>query len=413
MAYTRRDWIHPYDKEALRQPDRGVVNQRELIVLDEDVPQVLQALQLNPIKSYTAYGLTRLTMPKRFRWPGEGSLLAELSGKGRLGHNRLVARSVMAFDGPAHDVEGTPRVFPSDAKPPKLAPRGKELKPRRPPSRDPETPGFGVQIGIVDSALTKHPYLEGGVLYDPVILSDLLENGLAGRMTGHATFVASQIKHISPGAIIEVERVISPDGLGDAIAVHDAVCRLVEAGAEVINLSLGCVTTDDQPPFVLSHAITYARKWATDNGRPAPIFVASAGNLGDVRGAGDKKFWPAADERVWAVGGGERTGRSWKLAPYSGRGNWVTVAAPGGPLLGAWTSLTVGEADWDAWAYGTGTSFSTAVITGLLARMVRGSDPEELQPDAKRRAQLQEDPEEIVNGRQTIPMYGSKDVVLR
>jgi hypothetical protein len=92
------------------------------------------------------------------------------------------------------------------------------------------------------------------------------------------------------------------------------------------------------------------------------------------------------------------------------------VAAPAGPLLGAWTSLTVGEADWDAWAYGTGTSFSTAVITGLLARKVREvreSDREQLQPYANPPAQLQQHPEEIVNGGQTIPMYGSKDVKLR
>jgi len=409
MAYTRPDWIHPYDENAVGQPERGVLNQRELIVDDQYVDEVLRALRVKSIEHRSAYGLTRITLPEGFEWAGEaGAVLDELSSQGRFGRNRLVAHNVMAFDDPANDVEGTPRVFPSDAKPPALAPPGKELRPSPPPSRDPRTPGFGVRIGIVDSALTKHRYLEGGVLYDPVKLGDLLDNGRTGRVTGHATFVASQIRHISPGSIIEVERVISPDGLGDAVAVHDAVCRLVEGGAEVINLSLGCVTEDDQPPFVLSHAITYARAWTADHGRPAPIFVASAGNLGDAPKSRNKKFWPAADENVWGVGGAEFTDGDWTLAPYSGRGNWVTVAAPARNLLGAFTSLTVG----DAWAYGTGTSFSTAVITGLLARKVRGSDPGELQPNAD--PQLQQQPRITINdGGREIPMYGSKSVELR
>jgi Subtilase family len=411
VTYKGKDWFHPYDASG-DKPEAGVVSRLEILVDADFWPQIvgrLTELRITASDVTTAYGLTRATLPEGLDQATVMAELAAVSPDHRLGRNRLVARNVMQFDN--DDLEGTPKVLPSEEVSPELVTDGATLSTPAEPAFGEPALGNGVRVGVIDSAFTHHASMIGAVLYQPAELADLLYEGQAEDIVGHATFIASQIKHIAPGAIVEVDTVIGSDGLGDTALVHDAICRMTEAGAQVISMSFGCVTADNEAPFALKHAIDYALDWSAEHGRPAPVFVASAGNFGDKPGLADKKFWPAADPRVWAVAGADNVGGDWQLAKYSGRGDWVDVAAPANGLLGARPSITVGETDWDAYAYWSGTSFSTAVIAALVAR--RLSDPAQSGSfKVNDVAASLGSGMEIKAAGQVIPMYGSQDVTL-
>lgn len=414
MSYLQEHWFHPGigsdNLDLSARAAAGVAQRNELIVDVEywsHVRTCLAQLNLTGPEPVEDYGLVRVHLPPPFadaKTQAAFFALLELPADRQvLGRNRLVAHNVMAFDDDA--ATSTPKVLPSSTDHAVVA-AGRTL-PAPCVGTGPRPAGNGVRIGLVDTAFTPHPYVEGSCLYHPAQLSELLSGGVEGTVTGHATFITSLIKRLAPGASVQVETVISAEGLGDLVTVHDAICRLVESGVDVINLSLGCVTADNEIPFALDHALRWAQR--TDD---PPIFVASAGNFGDQEGLADKPFWPAADPRVWAVAGATGAGSSWALATYSGHGQWVDAAAPTDGLLGARPSLTTGRADWDAYAYWSGTSFSAAVITGLIASQLPEVGRKRLQPELNDTLELP-DSLEVSGPNGTLPLYGSKDVILQ
>jgi hypothetical protein len=185
---------------------------------------------------------------------------------------------------------------------------------------------------------------------------------------GHGTFVAGIIKQIAPGAKVKVYRALRSDGVGTEIAVACAMIRAVDEGADILNLSLGCQTLDDQPPIAIKAALDVIRERERRNGRKV-LVVAAAGNYGDTR-----PCWPAAFREVVSVAG---------LAPdmlpseWSSRGFWVTCSAVGQGLRSTYVE---GEQSFefdptphsfgaDAWAAWNGTSFAAPQISGVLARL--------------------------------------------
>ena len=338
---------------------------------EDDWPGVRRALDRlhvgyapNPPESY---GLRRVRLSRDYDALTEDRILHEIDsefaethrGRARFGRNRLMARARIEFDDV--ELEGTPKVMPSSFEPAKpAAPPSDPLQYRTP------TGGRMIRVGVVDSALTRHAALDGACVYRPVPPSDLVHGSVVGDVTGHATFIAGIISRIAPSSVIHVENVVEADGLADMVAVHDAICRLVDNGVDVINLSLGCVTSDDDDPFVLAHAF----EWAREHENTTPVFVGSSGN-----GGTDKKFWPAAHPEVWAVAGARRAGDGWALTDYSGRGDWVDLAAPSDNLYSTWPHLGPGIAHFDSWATWSGTSFATAVVTGLVAASLASGQP--------------------------------------
>jgi subtilisin family serine protease len=206
--------------------------------------------------------------------------------------------------------------------------------------------GDGVTVAVLDTGLDlDHPALAGDWLpgYDVVADDDQPQEEGPGMAWGHGTHIAGVIQHIAPNSKLLPVRVLDPDGRGNTFTLAYAIEWATEHGADVINMSLG--TRYD------STALGDIVQAAIDQG---VIVVAAAGN-GDT----NQVHYPAGYAgaiAITALDGGNRK------ADFANFGNWVTLAAPGIAV----TSTIVGP-DGSGYASWSGTSMSTAFVTGAAA----------------------------------------------
>lgn len=203
-------------------------------------------------------------------------------------------------------------------------------------------------------------------------------NGYLDLGAGHGTFGAGIVQQVAPGADLAVYRALDSDGIGTEVDVACAMVRAVREGAEILNLSLGMETLDDQPPVVFEVALELIDELAAKAGREV-LVVAAAGNFGHAR-----PCWPAALRRVIAV-----AGLTQDLAPaaWSTRGAWVDCSTIAEGVRSTYVKGRehpqvdpqpdkFGE---NAWALWTGTSFAAPQVAGALAHIVqqKGVGPRE------------------------------------
>jgi len=238
--------------------------------------------------------------------------------------------------------------------------------------------GAGVLIYLADTGLlrdaTTHSWLADGVeMEDPAEDADP-PSPLQGNppaippYTGHGTFVAGVTRCMAPAAEIIVTNAFSVAG---SVLEADLVPRLEAAlslGVDIFHLTVACLSRYDLPLISFLEWLRRLRQYG------GAVCVAAAGNSGFRR-----PTWPAAFSEVISVGalGGDWRGR----ASFSNFGGWVDVYAPGRDLVNAYATGTYtcyadpytgqvrnfyGMAKW------SGTSFSTPIVTGLIAaRMSR------------------------------------------
>ncbi len=227
--------------------------------------------------------------------------------------------------------------------------------------------GAGVLIAILDTGVDAgHDALGGRTVggwdyvdddafpTDEPCGCDTNVNGSPDDAVGHGTFVAGTTAWVAPGAAIVPMRVLDGDGQGSLFAVSQAIVDAADAGADVINLSLG--TDDDIGSKVLEESLKYAHKLGA-------LVVAAAGNGGD-----DAKHYPASMDHVLSVTALDASNE--RLADYSSYGDWVDVAATGDQVIGPIPGGSFVE-----WS---GTSVAAPIVSGQLA-LVLG-----VAPDGKR-----------------------------
>lgn len=242
------------------------------------------------------------------------------------------------------------------------------------PSVDVAGGGAGVLIyvadtGLLDGAAATAPWLSG-VQGDPDPLPKQLPDGTQPipPYTGHGTFVAGVARCMAPQADVFVANIFSVAGSAletDFVKKLDAALNL---GVDIFNLSIVAPTRNDLPLQAFRAWLERARQYK------GVVIVVAAGNS-------DSRLpeWPAAFPEVISVGA---LATDWhSRADFSNYGGWVDVYAPGRGLINAYATGTYtcrvapyigqqrkfyGMARW------SGTSFSTPVVTGLIAsRMSR------------------------------------------
>lgn len=219
--------------------------------------------------------------------------------------------------------------------------------------------GPGSSVGIIDTAMHRHEWLDGAVLASP---ADLANPGGGPAATHHGTFVAGAVLSQAPGAVVHFVGGLGSDGSADS---WDIACRIVELsrvhGLDVINLSLGCTTEDGQAPLVLKAAIAALA--------PETLVIAAAGNHGTVDGyTVPAPSFPAALDEVVSIGAEDGQGDPASFSPDT---PWVDGIAPGVEVVSTYVSPagTSGYARW------SGTSFAAALVSGMVAARTRDGVP--------------------------------------
>ncbi|TCT17556.1 thermitase [Melghiribacillus thermohalophilus] len=204
------------------------------------------------------------------------------------------------------------------------------------------------EIAIIDSGVDyTHPDLDAKVIkgydfvdndWDPMDLNDHGTHvaGIAAAETNNSRGIAG----MAPNTKMLAVRALNANGNGSLSDIADAIIYSADAGAEVINLSLGC-NCDTQ---TLEDAVNYA--W-----NKGSVLVAAAGNNGV-----STTFEPASYANVIAVGAVDQYDQ---LASFSNYGTWVDVVAPGVTIA----STIPGN----GYAYMSGTSMASPHVAGLAA----------------------------------------------
>lgn len=220
--------------------------------------------------------------------------------------------------------------------------------------------GTGVTVAVLDTGIAEHPDLPDTIVDVPSPL------GGSSRADGHGhgTHVAGTIAAVAdngvgvagvaPDVQLMAVKVLSDSGSGSSVSVANGILAAVDAGADVINMSLGGGSPGSYQT-VIDYALT----------RGVSV-VAAAGNS---RRSGSPTSYPAALVGVTAVAATDRYSQyGW----FSNSGNYVDLAAPGVDVLS-----TVPGGRYAAW---NGTSMATPHVAAAVAlvRQVGAANPEEL-----------------------------------
>jgi hypothetical protein len=231
---------------------------------------------------------------------------------------------------------------------------------------------YVADTGLLRDAGTDHSWLAGVRVenpasdyetYEPPTPRHAAVPPIIPPYTGHGTFVAGVLRCMAPAADVVVAKVSLAAG---STLESRLVMRLTAAlglAPDIFHVTLACTSRLDVPLIGFRRWLRRLRNYG------GAVCMAPAGNSGIRRPS-----WPAAFADVVAVGA---LGADWRgRASFSNFGSWVDVYAPGRDLINAYTTGTYQCHVWpyaptDRAFYGmakwSGTSFSTPIVSGLIA----------------------------------------------
>jgi len=243
------------------------------------------------------------------------------------------------------------------------------------PSARADNAGAGVRIYIADTGLLpeartaqwlkSHPWLAGVRGGDDPLAPQ--PGQVIRPYAAHGTFVAGVARCLAPGADIFVANIFRIAGSALESGFVRELGKALHRGYDIFHISVTAPTRNDRPMRAFALWLKEMRQYK------GVVCVAPAGNSGS-----HLPSWPAAFGDVVSVGALAADWRSRAL--FSNYGAWVDVYAPGRNLVNAYADgtydLTVppytGTRKFYGMAQWSGTSFSTPIVTGLVAaRMTR------------------------------------------
>lgn len=364
-AVTRLLRRHPDAMMVELDAGRPALVRRDiLLVSGRDTPHVEDAARqwIDRCDSDTECGLARISL-RSDRGVDVAQLARELAGdtyrRRSVTPNHLLRGAPEWWGGPADQAQ-----VPIDV----------------PAAPVPGTPASRrVTVAILDTGITAHPWFAGEPWYadcgpenaerlDTAPPDDVLDS-----QAGHGTFIAGIVRRHAPGAQLVPMRVLASDGVCDELDLVRALHRLRrwvarrDQPVDIVNLSLGGYTVDDQPSPLVADALAALGRHT--------VVVACAGNAGS-----DRLFWPAALKNVVGVGALDSDGSD--RAPFSSYGWWVDACAVGERVTSSFVNFdgpvpSTGDHDQDrfsGYAVWSGTSFAAPVVAGTIAATMASDD---------------------------------------
>ncbi len=208
--------------------------------------------------------------------------------------------------------------------------------------------GQGVTVAVLDTGIARDAtFGENRLRYLDIGLGTMAGNG---SEDGHGTAVAAlaggaapDAPGVAPAANLLSIRVTDANGASDLFTVAQAILAATDAGAKVINISLGGYAT--------SGALDAAIAYASEHGS---VIVAAAGN-----DQASQLTWPAADARVVSVGAIDAAEQQ---VTFSNSGPQLQITAPGYGVQTAWLNGQRATVD--------GTSISAPLVAGAIAAVL-------------------------------------------
>ncbi|WP_175927233.1 S8 family serine peptidase [Burkholderia cepacia] len=230
-----------------------------------------------------------------------------------------------------------------------------------------------IKVAVIDTGVDRHCDLTNVSSRTAYTQADD-ENDTGDNGTGHGTHVAGIIgangvaRGLAPNAELISMRVFERDsGATDSACVYDAIMAAIQAGVDVINLSLG----QEHEDAVLQVAIEDAEAAGIlvvaasgNEGSNVPQYPAAYSSVVSVAALGRRGAFPEnsshAQQRARAIG----TDTDDFVPVFS---NWgkIDLAAPGVAVIS-----TIGTSGYTAM---DGTSMACPVVAGLAARLLESS----------------------------------------
>lgn len=207
---------------------------------------------------------------------------------------------------------------------------------------DRSTWGTEITVAVLDTGVENHPTFGK----DQITHLDLVNDGQP--FAGHGTAVASliggrdeQAPGIAPASHILDVRIADSQGESSSFLLAEGIVKAVDAGAQIINISLGSYGD----ALVVRDAVAYAES-------KGAVMVAAAGN----DHTSNQLAYPAAISSVISVGGVDA---DYQQAYFSNSGEGLDVTAPAVGIQSAYGA--------DLIVLGDGTSQATAITSGVVA----------------------------------------------
>ena len=245
--------------------------------------------------------------------------------------------------------------------------------------------GDKVTVAVIDTGITDQKRTDGWLTSiarsaDNIDRLDVFPrpgDGYLDYGAGHGTFASGIVEQVAPEAEIRAYQVLNSDGFASEVEVACAMVEAVEAGADIVNLSLGSSTVDDLPPVAMAVALEIIAEYEVqqERGEHRALLVAAAGNNGDTT-----PVWPAAFRRVVSVAGLTAARRP---AAWSTHGFWVDCSAVAEGVVSTYVEgkespeldLQPDRYGPNPWAFWSGTSFAAPQVAGAVARLRQEGSP--------------------------------------